>query len=198
MIWKYKVAKSAIVGGIWSNSCAVMSPLWIRNKMERNETHENRGKKEFRFVGTSSHPSSDDRSISILSPSTRFPLIQMPARVVWCGDWVLGTSTDLLHHGILIANVPIAATVEAPDSVLVHHTSPISKPNPAHAACRYALTRSGSIVKGDATLVGFKNIRSRTPGRLTVRVVPSFPNFQEQHKKYAPVVSDAQTRGIKS
>lgn len=35
--------------------------------------------------------------------------------------------------------------MEDPFSLEVHHTSPTSKPRPAQAACKYALTRSGSI-----------------------------------------------------
>mmetsp|Transcript_4832 Transcript_4832/g.13950 ORF Transcript_4832/g.13950 Transcript_4832/m.13950 type:complete len:224 (-) Transcript_4832:36-707(-) len=38
------------------------------------------------------------------------------------------------------------ASVEEPCSFEVHHISPMSKPNPAHATCRYARTRSGSIL----------------------------------------------------
>jgi hypothetical protein len=42
--------------------------------------------------------------------------------------------------------LPIAATVEDPFSLVVHHTSPISNPKAAHATCKYAWIRSGSMI----------------------------------------------------
>jgi hypothetical protein len=40
----------------------------------------------------------------------------------------------------------MAATVDVPYAPDVHQTSPTSKPSPAQAACKYALTRSGSMM----------------------------------------------------
>ena len=49
-----------------------------------------------------------------------------------------GTGTTTLCLGRKQLRLPMAANEEDPFSSDVHHTSPISKPSPAHAACRYA------------------------------------------------------------
>jgi hypothetical protein len=54
-------------------------------------------------------------------------------------------------------NVPMAATVESPFSVDVHQISPISKPRPAQATCKYARTRSGSMVLWTTSIVDLLN-----------------------------------------
>lgn len=64
-------------------------------------------------------------------------------------------------------NSPIAATVEDPFSLEVHHTSPTSKPRPAQAACKYALTRSGSIAM--ALVDNFWLMRRRKTTKRTVQ-----------------------------
>lgn len=47
---------------------------------------------------------------------------------------------------LTMEHLPIAATVDDPFSFVVHQTSPISNPNAAHATCKYAWIRSGSMV----------------------------------------------------
>jgi hypothetical protein len=57
-------------------------------------------------------------------------------------------------------NSPMAARAEAaPLLFVLHQISPMSNPKPAHATCKYARTRSGSIVDLQAELLWPAEIR---------------------------------------
>jgi hypothetical protein len=66
-------------------------------------------------------------------------------------------------------NSPIAATVEDPFSLDVHQTSPTSKPRPAQAACKYALTRSGSMFRLNNLFVDREAKNKRTASKRSDR-----------------------------
>lgn len=57
------------------------------------------------------------------------------------------SSVKATEDGFDGIDLPIAATVDDPFSLVVHQTSPISKPNAAHATWRYAWILSGSMVE---------------------------------------------------
>jgi hypothetical protein len=159
-------AKSANFGG-------AKSPLWRQSGRTERMRYRKSRKTEAFLSARQINQQRLLKAAPIHAPISRLPVVQKPVRLVRRGDCERrGKLLQREPWSKAATNVPIAATVEAPDSVLVHQTSPISKPSPAHAACRYALTRSGSIVKGEDRTFFEGVVATRT--MLAQPIVPPF------------------------
>jgi hypothetical protein len=86
----------------------------------------------------------------------------------------------------------MAATVEDPFSFCVHQTSPMSKPKPAHATCKYARTLSGSMLTAHEKLFQRNKFESRVAPSGMMRADAARKEKRDHSKRRRNVVFDAE------